>query len=165
MSLGRIWPGRLCEANNLRPPFTVRVNTLKTTRKILQERLAEAGVQSLPAPYSPEGLILQEGHWLSEEPIFQKGFYFVQDEASQIVAHLVNPQPGERVLDACAAPGGKTTHLAQLMKDQGEIIALDLYGPKIEWIRDNCRRMGIRMVTAFQRRCFQAPPLSPRIGL
>lgn len=139
---------KMCEANNLRPPFTVRVNTLKTTPKILQEQLAEAGIQSLPAPYSREGLILQEGLWPSEEPLFQKGFYFVQDEASQIVAHLVNPQPGERVLDACAAPGGKATHLAQLMKDQGEIIALDLYGPKIEWIRDNCRRLGIRMVTA-----------------
>ena len=141
---------KMCEANNLRPPFTVRVNTLKTTRKILQERLAEAGVHSLPAPYSPEGLVLQEGLWLSEEPLFQTGFYFVQDEASQIVAHLVDPQPGERVLDACAAPGGKTTHLAQLMKDQGEIISLDLYGPKIGWIRDNCRRMGIRMVTVLQ---------------
>jgi len=69
---------------------------------------------SLPAPYSPEGLILQEGLSLSEEPFFQKGFYSVQDEASQIVAHLLNPQPGERVLDACAAPGGKTTHLASL---------------------------------------------------
>ena len=139
---------KMCEENNLRPPFTVRVNTLKTSRKVLQERLAEAGIQSLPAPYSPEGLILQEGLWLSEEPLFQKGFYFVQDEASQIVAHLVNPVPGERVLDACAAPGGKATHMAQLMNDQGEIIALDLNGPKIEWIRDNCRRLGIRIVTA-----------------
>lgn len=141
---------KMCEANNLRPPFTVRANILKTTRKILQERLAEAGLHSLPAPYSPEGLILQESFWPPEEPLFQEGFYLVQDEASQIVAHLVNPQPGERVLDACAAPGGKTTHLAQLMKDQGEIISLDLYGPKIEWIRDNCRRMGIRIVMVFR---------------
>jgi len=140
----------MCEANNLRPPFTVRVNTMKTTRKILQERLAEAGVPSLPASYSPEGLILQESFWPPEEPLFQEGFYFVQDEASQIVAHVVNPRPGERVLDACAAPGGKTTHLAQLMKDQGEIVSLDLPGPKIDWIRDNCRRMGIRMVTVFE---------------
>ena len=67
---------KMCEANNLRPPFTVRVNTLKTTRKILQERLAEAGIQSLPAPYSPEGLILQEGLWLSEEPLFQERLLF-----------------------------------------------------------------------------------------
>lgn len=141
---------KICAANNLRPPFTVRVNTLKTTSKILQERLAEAGIRSIPAPYSPEGLILWESPLLSEEPLFQKGFYFVQDEASQIVSHLVNPQPGERVLDACAAPGGKTTHLAQLMSDQGEIIALDLYAPKIEWIQENCRRMGITIVKAFR---------------
>jgi len=140
----------VCEANNLRPPLTVRVNTLRTTRKILQERLAEAGIRSLPAPYSPEGLILRESSLFSEEPLFQKGFYFVQDEASQVVSHLVNPQPGERVLDACAAPGGKTTHLAQLMNDHGEIIALDLYAPKIEWIRENCRRMGITIVKVFR---------------
>jgi 16S rRNA (cytosine967-C5)-methyltransferase len=134
---------KMCEANNLRPPFTVRVNTLKATREILQERLEEAGIHSVAAPYSPEGLILKEGLWLSEEPLFQ-------DEASQIVAHLVNPAPGERVLDACAAPGGKTTHLAQLMNNQGEIIALDLYGPKVGWIRDNCRRLGITIVAGFR---------------
>ena len=141
---------KMCEANNLRPPFTVRVNTLKTTRKILQDRLAEAGIQSVEAPYSPEGLILQGSLSPFEEPLFQEGFYFVQDEASQIVSHLVSPRPGERVLDACAAPGGKTTHLAQLMNDQGKIIALDLNGPKIERIRDNCRRMGITMATCFR---------------
>jgi 16S rRNA (cytosine967-C5)-methyltransferase len=136
----------------------VRVNTLKTTRKTLQERLAQAGLRSLPAPYSPEGLILRESSLLSEEPLFQQGFYFVQDEASQIVSHVVNPQPGERVLDACAAPGGKTTHLAQLMNDHGEIIALDLYAPKIEWIRENCRRMGITIVKVFRADASQ--PLS-----
>jgi len=149
---------RMCEANNLRPPFTVRVNTLKTTRKALQERMAEANIQALPSPFSPEGLILRESPRLSEEPLFQEGFYFVQDEASQIVAHLVNPRPGERVLDACAAPGGKTTHLAQLMNDQGEIIALDLYGPKIESLRDNCRRLGIRIVTALRADALRALP-------
>jgi 16S rRNA (cytosine967-C5)-methyltransferase len=141
---------KMCEGNNLRPPFTVRVNTLKTTRESLQQQLAEAGVQSLPTPFSPEGLILQESLWLPEEPLFQKGFYFVQDEASQIVAHLVDPRPGERVLDACAAPGGKTTHLAQRMSDQGKIIALDLHDQKLERVRDNCRRLGITIVTGFR---------------
>ena len=151
---------KICSANNLHPPFTVRVNTLKTTREILQERLAGAGIQSFPAPYSPEGLVLRQSPLRSAEPLFQKGFYFVQDEASQIVSHLVNPQPGERVLDACAAPGGKTTHLAQLMNDQGEIIALDLYGPKIEWIQENCRRLGITVVKAFQADASKPLPFS-----
>jgi 16S rRNA (cytosine967-C5)-methyltransferase len=153
---------KMCSANNLRPPFTARVNTLKTTREILQERLAEAGIQSVPAPYSPEGLVLQQSPLRSAEPLFQKGFYFVQDEASQIVSHLVNPQPGERVLDACAAPGGKTTHLAQLMNDQGEIIALDLSGPKIEWIRENCRRLGITVVKAIQADASKPLPFSEK---
>lgn len=141
---------KVCAANNLRPPFTVRVNTLTTSREILQGRLAAAGIESLPAPFSPEGLILQQSPFLPADPLFQEGLYFVQDEASQIISHLLNPQPGERVLDACAAPGGKSTHMAQLMRNRGEIIALDVYDAKIDRIRENGRRMGISILQAFR---------------
>ncbi|MGD0626013.1 MAG: 16S rRNA (cytosine(967)-C(5))-methyltransferase RsmB [Thermodesulfobacteriota bacterium] len=141
---------KICAANNLRPPFTVRVNTLKTSREILQGRFAAAGIESLPTPFSPEGLVLRQSPSLPADPLFREGFYFVQDEASQIISHLVNPQPGERVLDACAAPGGKSTHMAQLMEDRGEILSLDLYDPKLDRIRENCRRMGISIIQAFR---------------
>ena len=106
--------------------------------RALGEQFNALGISSLPTQFSPEGLILAKSPFPAEEGLFQKGMYFVQDEASQMIPHLLWPQPGERVLDACAAPGGKTTHLAQLMKDRGEILALDLHGSKIRLIRENC---------------------------
>ena len=150
---------KICVANNLRPPFTVRVNTLKISREALRKKLQAAGIDSFPTPFSPEGLILKKSPFLAEDELFQKGMYFVQDEASQIIAHLLDPRPGERVLDACAAPGGKSTHLAQLMEDQGEIIALDLHRPKVEVIQENCRRLGISTIQTFQTDATQPLPL------
>ncbi|HEX7373131.1 MAG TPA: transcription antitermination factor NusB, partial [Thermodesulfobacteriota bacterium] len=124
----------LCAANNRKPPFAVRANTLKITREELHRRLGEADLSSQPTFFSPEGLLLRKSPVLAEERLFQEGLYFVQDESSQVVPHLLSPQPGERILDACAAPGGKTTHLAQLMEDRGETIALELHGSKVKLI-------------------------------
>lgn len=140
----------ICAANNQRPPFTVRVNTLQISRESLKERFRAEGIDSLPTPFSPEGLVLDKNPFLAGGDLFEKGLYFVQDEASQIITHIVRPQPGERVLDACAAPGGKSTHMAQLMKNRGEIFALDLSNSKINLIRENCQRLGISMIKTFQ---------------
>jgi 16S rRNA (cytosine967-C5)-methyltransferase len=151
----------LCAANNRKPPFTVRTNTLKITREALHRRLGEGRISSQPTSFSPEGLLLKKSPALTEERLFQEGLYFVQDESSQVVSHLLSPQPGERILDACAAPGGKTTHLAQLMEDRGEIIALELHGSKIKLIEENCRRLGITMVRAVERDVSQSLPFPP----
>jgi 16S rRNA (cytosine967-C5)-methyltransferase len=139
----------LCAANNRKPPFTVRTNTLKTSREDLREQFSASAIPSFPTRFSPEGLILEKSLLPTTEGLFQKGMYFVQDEASQLISHLLDPLPGDRVLDACAAPGGKSTHLAQLMKDQGEIIALDFHPSKIRLIRENCARLGISAVRPF----------------
>lgn len=140
----------LCTANNRKPPFTIRVNTLKASREWLREQLAASGVQSFPTAYSPDGLILGKGPFLESETLFQDGFYFVQDEASQIVPYLMDVHPGEIVLDACAAPGGKSTHMAQLMQNRGEIFSLDLHKSKLDLVRENCQRMGISIVKTLQ---------------
>ena len=141
---------KLCAANNQRPPFTVRTNTLRISREDLREQFSALGISSIPTQFSPEGLILAKSLLLIEMGLFQKGMFFVQDEASQIIPHLLGPQPGERVLDACAAPGGKTTHLVQLMQDRGEIFALDLHLSKIRLIQENCIRLGVSIVRATQ---------------
>ena len=151
----------LCAANNRKPPFTVRTNTLKITREELHRRLGEAHLSSQPTSFSPEGLFLKKSPVLTEERLFQEGLYFVQDESSQVVSRLLSPQPGERILDACAAPGGKTTHLAQLMEDRGEIIALELHGAKIKLLEENCRRLGITMVRAVEADVSQSLLFSP----
>ena len=152
---------KLCAANNQKPPFMVRTNTLRISREDLGEQFSALGISSIPTQFSPEGLILPKSPLLGEEGLFQKGLFFVQDEASQIIPHLLDPQPGERVLDACAAPGGKTTHLAQLMKDRGEIFALDLQASRIRLIRENCLRLGISMVRATQTDASRPLPFPP----
>jgi 16S rRNA (cytosine967-C5)-methyltransferase len=149
---------RICAANNQKPPFTIRTNTLKITRESLQRRLQEAGILAQATLYSPDGLTLAKTPDLMKDPLFQEGTYFIQDESSQMIPFLLEPQPGERILDACAAPGGKTTHLAQLMENRGEIFALDLMGGKLGLIQENCRRLGITMVQVMEGDATQPLP-------
>ena len=85
---------------------------------------------------------------MNQLPGFQEGLFQVQGEASQLVSYLLSPEKGERVLDACAAPGGKTTHIAELMADTGELIALDKSEKGIEKIRENVARLGLASVCA-----------------
>jgi 16S rRNA (cytosine967-C5)-methyltransferase len=137
----------LCQSNNLRPPHTIRVNTLKISREKLQKKFEDLGIEAHPTPYAPEGLILGEGFHPLGDPLFAQGMYFIQDESSQIVSHIVNPRAGERILDACAAPGGKTTHLAQLMNNHGHIIGIDRYRSKLRRLQENLSRMGISIIS------------------
>ena len=156
---------KICIANNRRPPFTVRVNTLKVSREAVQKKIKALGLELQPTTFAPEGLVFAESFPPAQDVLFQEGLYFVQDEASQIVSHLLTPQAGERVLDVCAAPGGKSTHLAQLMEDRGEIIAMDLHGPKVNLIRDNCRRMGLSIIKAWRGDASKSLPFSPEMTL
>jgi 16S rRNA (cytosine967-C5)-methyltransferase len=138
----------ICAANNRRPPWTLRVNTLKTSREKLIAELTKVGIHSYPTPFSPDGLIAERNPFLEGGKLFQNGLFFLQDEASQIVPYLLQPQPKEMILDACAAPGGKGTHIAQVMKNQGKIIALDLQEKKIRLIEENAQRLGVKIMEA-----------------
>jgi 16S rRNA (cytosine967-C5)-methyltransferase len=140
---------KLMEAGNEVPPLTIRVNTLKATREQVAEALLEEGVQTTPTPHSPYGLIVHEltsSSYLDRLKVMKKGLFTVQDESSMLVGPVLNPQPGEVVVDVAAAPGGKTTHLAQLMNNEGRIIALDIHDHKIKLIEDNARRLGAEII-------------------
>lgn len=141
---------RICEADNTKPPFTIRVNTMKGSREELQQELRASGIESSPTPFSPDGLVLKKGISLAEEKLFQGGWYFVQDEASQIIPLLMDLHPGETVLDACAAPGGKSTHMAQIMKDQGEILSLDIRKSRVDLIRENSLRLALSIIKGME---------------
>ena len=136
----------LCQGNNQIPPFTVRVNTLKGSREEVVDQLQVNKIGATPTPYSPLGLVIKNPPPLNTWGLLQEGWLQVQDEAAQLVSMLLAPKPGERVLDLCAAPGGKTTHLAQLMEDQGEIVAIDVSQTKLGLLQENCRRLGITIV-------------------
>jgi len=147
--LARLGPAEtvaLLEKNNTPPALTLRVNTLKTTREKLLARLAAEGASAEPSALSPEGLRLKENAALETLGSFQDGEFFVQDEASQLVTHVLDPKPGEKILDLCAAPGGKTTHIAQRLENRGAVAALDNAAPKLKFIEENIRRLGATCV-------------------
>jgi len=139
----------LLKANNDEPPVTLRSNLLKGDRGALVRILRQKGFNPLPTPWSPQGIHLKGGSAIDRLPGFQEGLFQIQGEASQLVGYLLDPQPGERILDGCAAPGGKTTHLAELMKDKGEIIATDISAKGLEKLKGNVQRLGLKSVRGF----------------
>jgi 16S rRNA (cytosine967-C5)-methyltransferase len=140
----------LMRANNQRAPLSLRVNLLRSSREELLQRFTAAGIQAATGGYSPQAVLVQPAGAVENLPGFSTGLFQVQGEASQLIGFLLAPMPGERVLDACAAPGGKTAHLAELMNDRGELIAIDRSAPGIEKIRRNLARLEIRSVRVMQ---------------
>lgn len=138
----------LCEFNNQAPPLCLRANTLRTSREGLMASLQAQDCQVSQGQYVPEAVVVASGPAIRELEAFQKGWFIVQDESSMLVAHGLAPRPGDRVLDACAAPGGKTTHLAQLMENQGEITAWDIHEHRVGLIKENSRRLGVNIIKA-----------------
>jgi len=134
---------RVCILNNQIPSLTLRTNTLKISREELIERLREKGLKAAPAHYSAEGVYLEDTLPVSELPFLNEGFFIIQDEGSQLVTSVLDPKPGEVILDGCAAPGGKTTHIGQRMKNRGKIYALDLTREKLSLIEEMCKRLGV----------------------
>lgn len=135
----------LCEANNRPAPNNVRVNTLKTDTETLMDILGSLGVKAQKGRYARDCLQLDGFISLGRLPPFQEGLFQVQDESSILVGQAVSPEPGARVIDVASAPGGKATHLAQLMQNQGEILALDVHEHKVKLIEENCRRLGVKI--------------------
>jgi 16S rRNA (cytosine967-C5)-methyltransferase len=133
--------------NNDPPGLTVRVNTLRATSEAAMRVLAEDGVLTERTRYAPDALAVMEGNPLRRPP---DGLVFVQDEASQLVALLVDPQPGERVLDLCASPGGKTTAMAAAMRDDGLIVACDVRPRRTALLRQTVELSGARCVRVVQ---------------
>jgi len=152
----------LCQATTVIPPLTLRVNTLRMTRDALASRFTELGYGVRPTRISPAGLVLEKSGPVTDLPLFREGAFYVEDEAAQLVAPMLDPQPGESVLDACAAPGGKTTHLAALMRNTGAIIAVDSSAARLRLVEDNCRRLGVDIVRAVRADATVSLPSSLR---
>lgn len=138
---------KLCNYFNEAAPLWIRTNTLKISREELQQRLLDNGIEAVVSQRASEGLRLERGVQLHKLPLFQEGYFTVQDESSMLVAQMAQPQQHQRVLDVCSAPGGKTTHLAQLMENTGEIYACDIHQHRLGLIEENCRRLAVSNVT------------------
>lgn len=134
----------LMAAGNRAPEAALRVNTLKTTP---EELAAALPVASHPDPRLAEALVLEAAFDAHGSPLHERGHFMPQSRASQAVARVLAPQPGERVLDLCAAPGAKTTHLAALMAGEGEIVAVERDATRARHLRATVQRMGAVNVT------------------
>lgn len=138
----------LLEADNGQPPTTVQVNTLKTTPQQLTEALTELGITVHPHPWLETCLELTGTGNLEELALFQAGHFMVQDAAAKLAALAADPQPGWDVLDACAAPGGKSFAAAMEMKDSGKLTSCDIQPKKVKLIRSGAKRLGISILNA-----------------
>lgn len=153
---GEIFTEGLLQGNNATPPLTVRTNTLKTNKDALMKELMAEGLTVEEGKYVPEALHIGNAASIEKLKSFQQGLFQIQDESSMLVSHVLGPKPGEFVIDLCAAPGGKTTHMAQLMENKGKISAWDIHEHKVKLISDAAQRLGI---TIIDERCFDAKKL------
>ena len=131
--------------NNIPPVQTVRVKTTKATVENVLTTLEREGVKAVRSEVMPECIHLQTGQ-AARTAAFKHGLITIQDESSMLPANVLNPQPGMKVLDMCAAPGGKTTHLAEKMQNEGSILAMDLHPHKLDLIDENTARLGLEIV-------------------
>ena len=135
--------------NNAAAPLTIRVNRLKIDRDALVGALAGHGVAVEPARYAPDGLLVTGGNPL-RTPLAGTGQFFLQDEASQLVALLGAPEPGMQVLDTCASPGGKTTAMAAMAGDRAEIVAADVRNARVQLLRETVSASGAQSIRVLQ---------------
>jgi len=136
----------LCRSNNEPAPLTIRVNRLKLGVAEYRQALQEKGIESTPCAYAPAGLHVEHGGSVTDLPGYASGWFYVQDEASQLVPLLLAPHPDDTVLDACAAPGGKTTEIAQLMENRGVVVAVDRSPERLAVVEENSRRLGTTII-------------------
>ncbi|WP_088891633.1 16S rRNA (cytosine(967)-C(5))-methyltransferase [Leptolyngbya ohadii] len=138
---------KLCEWFNRSPQIDLRVNRLRSSVAEVQSAMESAGISIMPVPPIPTALRLPQGvGTITQLPGYTEGFWSVQDSSAQLVSELLDPQPGETVIDACAAPGGKTTHSAERMDDRGTIWAIDRYASRLKKLQQNADRLQLQSI-------------------
>ncbi|OXS24238.1 16S rRNA (cytosine(967)-C(5))-methyltransferase RsmB [Pseudomonas rhodesiae] len=145
-SLKAFWPQQweaICAANNAHPPMILRVNRRHHQRDAYLKLLSDAGLSATPCAYSVDGIVLETATDVRGLPGFAEGWISVQDEAAQLAADLLDLAPGQRVLDACCAPGGKTCHILEVEKDLAQVVAVDLEAKRLVRVRENLARLGL----------------------
>ena len=145
-SLKAFWPEQweaICAANNAHPPMILRVNRHHHTRDAYLALLGEAGIPAVPCQYSRDGIVLETPGDVRALPGFAEGWISVQDEAAQLAADLLELAPGQRVLDACCAPGGKTCHILEAEPKLAGVVAVDLEAKRLVRVKENLERLGL----------------------
>lgn len=135
----------ICKNSNKRPKLTIRVNNLKITKEKLEKELIKNNI-AFENGLLDDFLILNKTKNIENLELFKNGFFTVQDEAAALTALILNPKPNQKILDACSAPGGKTTYMAEIMKNKGEIDAWDVYEHRLKLVDSSAKRLGIGII-------------------
>lgn len=155
---GLAWTVSFCKSSNQIAPLTVRLNTLRTNRQKLYDLMLSYGLEAKPTQFAPEGITVENSSARLNENLstpsseravsrlLSEGDVYVQDESAMLIPHLLNPTDMDLIVDLCAAPGGKTSHLASLMKNTGSVIASDVSDKKLQLLTENCKRLGVNSV-------------------
>lgn len=146
-SLKAFWPEQweaICAANNAHPPMILRVNRRHHARDAYLQLLSDANINASPCVYSRDGIILDAATDVRSLPGFAEGWISVQDEAAQLAADLLDLAPGQRVLDACCAPGGKTCHILEAEPALSGVVAVDLEAKRLVRVQENLDRLGLK---------------------
>lgn len=137
---------KLLISNNSKPKLNIRVNTLKIRRDELRTILSDYGYTVYNTEYASDGLIVEDPIRITEIEEFKNGYFTIQDESSMLVAQILSPKENAIVMDLCSAPGGKSTHIGQIMNNKGKIISWDIYEHKLNLVRENAKRLGITII-------------------
>ena len=135
----------ICKNSNIRPNISIRVNNLKTNKEKLKEILNAEGIEAKDGILN-DFLILEKSSGIENLESFKEGLFTVQDEVAGLTALVLNPGSCENVLDSCSSPGGKTTYLAEIMKNEGNIEAWDIYEHRTKLVEQNAKRLGIKII-------------------
>ena len=135
----------ICRCSNIRPKVTIRVNNLKTSKEELAPILEDRKIE-FKEGFLKDFLVLKNIKNIENLDLFKDGFFTIQDEGAGLIALIMDPKPNEKILDACSSPGGKTTYMAELMKNKGEILACDLHGHRVNLVEKNAKRLGIDII-------------------
>lgn len=145
--LGVVETEQLCAWMNQSPTIDLRINPLRTSLAAVAVALQSVNVLARPIPHLPQALrLISSSGPIQQLPGFSEGWWVVQDSSAQLVSHLLDPQPGEVIIDACAAPGGKTTHIAELIRDEGQIWACDRTASRLRKLQENARRLNLQSI-------------------
>lgn len=143
---GREFTEELLEANSQRPIIYLRTNTLKITRDELIEKLEKQNIKASKVNVVDEAIKVENLKDIENNPLYKEGLFTVQDISSMLVGKVMNPEENSLVLDVCSAPGGKTTHMATLMNNTGEVVSRDIYEHKLKLIKASCKRLNLTNV-------------------
>ena len=135
----------ICKVSNLKPKVEIRINRLKTNKQQLEKLLKERNITFQEGKIK-DFFVLEKTKNIEQLDLFRQGYFTIQDEGAGLIAKIVDPKSNEVILDACSSPGGKTTYMAELMDDKGEIIAWDLHSHRIKLVEETAKRLGIHIV-------------------